>query len=184
MSEIKTPEYNIILENICDNAPVVDTAEAIVDEGSRRSLCNKINDFNLGGIAGVTDYINLSSIASKLINEAGRWCDRYSSDFIIDWDHVRYCIAHALSDDNNTDLKENGYHRAAVFGMRASGIDHFAYVYSNMSNRNLSIDDHYARIYAVDIDIRYVNECYRITISLKDIKSRIDSAAFNMRKGI
>ena len=34
------------------------------------------------------DYhtLNLSTIASKLIEQAGRWCERYASDVIITWD--------------------------------------------------------------------------------------------------
>ena len=38
---------------------------------------------------GRVGSINLSSIASKLIQECGRWTDRYASDFLIDWDGVR-----------------------------------------------------------------------------------------------
>lgn len=58
--------------------------------------------------------INTSSILTKLIQEAGRWCEYYASDLFIQW---MYKVESKL---------RNGTLRTCslVFAMRASGVDH------------------------------------------------------------
>lgn len=181
MSNTKQECHSTIFEEMCDSVDSIDRVDTWLDEETRYKLCNKVNNFSLGDISSVSDCINLSSIASKLINEAGRWCDRYASDFIIDWDHVRRSIAYALSDDNNDSLKSNGFRETVLFGIRDSGIDHNSFVYSKMSDQHTVINDYYSRVYAVDIKIVYGDNHYCLTIDLKDIKSKVSSKAFDMR---
>ena len=57
--------------------------------------------------------INYSSILTKLIQEAGRWCEYYASDLFIMW----YDIDEKL--DNGTMDTEQ-----FVFGFRKNGVDH------------------------------------------------------------
>ena len=58
--------------------------------------------------------INCSSILTKLIQEAGRWCERYASDLFITW---KYNIDKKLDDGTmSTDQ--------FVFGFRNDGVDH------------------------------------------------------------
>lgn len=57
--------------------------------------------------------INTSSILTRLIQEAGRWCEYYASDLFIQW---KYNIEDKL--DNGT--LENG---TEVFAFRQSGVD-------------------------------------------------------------
>lgn len=58
--------------------------------------------------------INYSSILTRLIQEAGRWCEHYASDLFIMW---KYGIDEKL--DNGSINTAN-----LVFGFRDDGIDH------------------------------------------------------------
>ena len=49
-------------------------------ERSNRTLCTE---------TGTLDNLNLSSIATRLIQEVGRFGESYASEFIISWDAVR-----------------------------------------------------------------------------------------------
>ena len=49
-------------------------------EHSQRTLCTE---------TGTLDNLNLSSIATRLIQDVGRFCERFASNFIISWDAVR-----------------------------------------------------------------------------------------------
>lgn len=59
--------------------------------------------------------INMSSIYTKLIQEAGRFCDAYASDLIIEIDSVRKAIECYESKD-------------FYFGFRDMGVDHNAFI--------------------------------------------------------
>lgn len=58
--------------------------------------------------------INYSSILTKLIQEAGRWCEYYASDLFIMW---KYNIDKKL-DDGTMDTEQ------FVFGFRDDGVDY------------------------------------------------------------
>lgn len=58
--------------------------------------------------------INYSSILTKLIQEAGRWCEHYASDLFIIW---KYNIDKKL--DDGAMMTEQ-----FVFGFREDGVDH------------------------------------------------------------
>ena len=58
--------------------------------------------------------INYSSILTKLIQEAGRWCEYYASDLFVTW---KYNIDKKL-DDGTMDTDQ------LVFGFREDGVDH------------------------------------------------------------
>ena len=58
--------------------------------------------------------LNYSSILTKLIQYAGRYCESYASDLFIIW---KYCVEEKLKDPN---LKSY----SVTFGFRESGIDH------------------------------------------------------------
>ena len=57
--------------------------------------------------------INYSSILTKLIQEAGRWCEYYASDLFVTW---KYNIDKKL-DDGTMDTDQ------LVFGFREDGVD-------------------------------------------------------------
>ena len=57
--------------------------------------------------------INYSSILTKLIQEAGRWCEYYASDLFITWHNIDKKL-----DDGTMDTEQ------FVFGFREDGVDH------------------------------------------------------------
>lgn len=81
-----------------------------------------------------------SSILSKLISEAGRWCISYSSDLFIDW----YYLMNRLHDYEMTSEK-------LVFGFREQGVDGLNYILSKLNNGYSK--DHYRSIWVLDIKI-------------------------------
>ena len=85
-------------------------------------------------------YINYSDILTRLIQEAGRYCERYASDLFIDWKIV---------DD---DLK-NGMTitQSKLFGFRESGVDHVDFVYGHLSNPYGNYE--YRSIWRLDIEV-------------------------------
>ena len=82
--------------------------------------------------------VNYSSILTKLIQEAGRFCESYASDLFIDWAKVdRF-----MEDSEFTSAK-------LVFGFRKSGVDHLEYVLCNLNN-GCSMD-YYRSVWILEI---------------------------------
>lgn len=67
--------------------------------------------------------VNNSSILTRLIQEAGRYCDRFASDLFIDWKGVEKWI------ENPTERK------VWMFGFRRDGVDHDRYVLTEHNKR-------------------------------------------------
>lgn len=85
--------------------------------------------------------VNYSSILTKLIQEAGRWCEYYASDLFIDW-------------KNNVELlMEDADCRGAklIFGFRQSGVDHLSYVLSHFNNNGSP--DYYRAVWVLEIEV-------------------------------
>ena len=72
--------------------------------------------------SSIKDY-NFSTEWSRLINEAGRWCESYASDILIDFESIR----EYLNSLANGETMEN---REFWFGFRQMGIDHLAFIQS------------------------------------------------------
>lgn len=109
--------------------------------------------------------INLSTILTKLIQETGRFVERFASDLIIDWDNVR----HAIDNEN----EETQYF---AFGLRKDGVDSGTYITANMQHHWNS--EHYRRIYCVAISHSDGN---KVTVELRDIQSEINMLAYRMQ---
>lgn len=60
--------------------------------------------------------VNYSSILTRLIQEAGRYCDRFASDLFVDWKGVEEWI------------KNPTERRVWMFGFRRGGVDHDAFI--------------------------------------------------------
>lgn len=123
--------------------------------------------------------INLSSIATYLIQETGRFCDSYASDFLIDWNRVLKCI-------EEIDEMEGPYRVVVGFGIRENGVDGNCYITTNINENRTTelqvnkynsykvINDHYRRIYAVEIrKIKEYGDFWNIIVTLKDIRRTI-----------
>ena len=68
--------------------------------------------------------INCSSVLTRLIQEAGRYCEHYASDLFLDWKQIDKEIEEGTIDT-----------RTALFGFRESGVDHTDFVMSRASER-------------------------------------------------
>ena len=80
--------------------------------------------------------INYSSILTRLIQEAGRWCESYASDLFVQW---KYRIDQKL--DNGT-----LYTDTFVFAFRDGGVDHEEW-YENHKNEY----NYYRAIWFLDV---------------------------------
>ena len=86
--------------------------------------------------------VNYSSILTKLIHEAGRWCEYYASDLFISWREIE----ESLSDPNY-----NG--GVYLFGFRQYGVDHNTFVLSRVNNQQ-SMQE-YMSIYKLTVTAIY-----------------------------
>ena len=80
--------------------------------------------------------INTSSILTRLIQEAGRWCESYASDLFVQW---KYGIDQKL--DNGT-----LYTDTFVFAFRDSGVDSEEW-YENHKNEH----NYYRAVWFLDV---------------------------------
>lgn len=87
--------------------------------------------------------INDSSILTRLIQEAGRYCERFASDLFIDWTAVQETIE-AMTDDG---------HEIFLFGFRRDGVDHNAFILSRAENQGYygSLEHNYRSLWRLDI---------------------------------
>jgi len=111
----------------------------ITDEGRRSSYSGKYD-------------INYSSILTRLIQEAGRYCERFASDLFIDWQSVTEWI----------DGAEPGQEKTFLFGFRENGVDHDAFILSRF-NSYCCPEKEYRSIWRLDISTDYDD---RITMTL------------------
>lgn len=89
---------------------------------------------------GTREGINTSSILTKLIQEAGRWCENYASDLFWDWKEIEEVLC-------DRDVETCNY----LFGFRRSGVDgqravlqqknYLSYEYRSLWNLQIVCDD-------------------------------------------
>lgn len=92
-------------------------------------------------LTGVNCSYNFSSIITKLIQEAGRFCLRYASDLFIDLQEICKTI------EDGT-IVDSSY----LFGFRESGVDGDNYIINNLYKNNYS-PYLYRSIWRLDIKI-------------------------------
>lgn len=79
--------------------------------------------------------VRYASILSKLIEQAGRWCENYSSDLFTHWDAIRKEFSFLHMDEET---------KCYMLGFRKNGVD----IVHNTEKANL---DEYRSIWAVEI---------------------------------
>lgn len=110
--------------------------------------------------------VNCSDIATKLIQEAGRYCESHASDFLITWENVTEALRLYKTDRTRPVL--------VIFGLRESGVDHAQFILSvHKSNKHTCgyLGLYYRKIYAVEITSG--NKSDEIIVTLKDIKHQL-----------
>ena len=90
------------------------------------------------GFHGTFD-VNTSSILTRLIQEAGRWCENYASDLFIDWVAIM---------GNFTDANFKG--GSFLFGFRKDGVDNTSSILTRFNNGE---SNKYRAIWRLDIKV-------------------------------
>ena len=80
---------------------------------------------------GTLDNLNLSSIITRLIQDVGRFCERFASDFIISWDMVRKQLEPRPVTEP--------YYTVEIFGIRRAGVDHNMAVSAALTGSTASV---------------------------------------------
>jgi len=122
--------------------------------------------------SGSLPDINMSSIATRLIQDVGRFCERFASDFLKSWDTVR----------KHLELRpiDRPYWAVEVFGIRRSGVDHNVFFMSRLRNHNrhgfFFCEHVYRKVLALDIQITpsdYPGDRPRVVCTLKDLTDEL-----------
>ena len=98
-----------------------------------------IGDFTFRGNSNIEEHgrfsfysgeyeVNTSSILTRLIQEAGRFCERYASDLFIDWKSVEKYLGKKL------DPSVAEERMTFLFGFREDGVDHDTFVLSRYNS--------------------------------------------------
>ena len=87
---------------------------------------------------------NTSSILTRLIQEAGRYCEHYASDLFIDWITI---------DEFISSNPEAGDNRTFLFGFRRFGVDHAGFVLSRFDNEQQYAEGEYRSMWRMDITV-------------------------------
>ena len=79
--------------------------------------------FSNGAFVSEIQNCNFSSECSRLINEAGRWCESYASDILIDFEAIKAYLER-LKNGEETEGRE------FWFGFRQMGVDGLTFIQS------------------------------------------------------
>ena len=97
---------------------------------------------------------NTADIFTRLIQEAGRWCESYASDLLVDIDSVKDAIRPEAvwSDrlDFAKDAEGKGY-LEFMFGFRRCGVDHKAYIDAMYDCNKNNADNYYRAIWRLRV---------------------------------
>lgn len=91
-------------------------------------------------VEDIESCVNLSSILSKLVSEAGKLCNAYASDLFHEWRNV-------LADINK---KKSGI-TSYLFGFYDSGVDSTQEVINQLCNGNKL--ERYNKVYRMDVSV-------------------------------
>ena len=79
--------------------------------------------FSNGAFVSEIQNCNFSSEWSRLINEAGRWCESYASDILIDFESIKAYLERLKNGEESEG-------REFWFGFRQMGVDNLTFIQS------------------------------------------------------
>ncbi len=85
--------------------------------------------------------VNYSAMLTRLIQEAGRWCEAFASDLFIDW--------HAV--ERHLEKMEEFSNTSFVFGMRRLGVDDGIAVFNRTQGSSGSLLREYRAVWCLDV---------------------------------
>ncbi len=126
---------------------------------SKRTICEECAQLG---------EINMSSISTRIIQDVGRFCESYASDFLIGWDAVRKHLEPRPIDEP--------YRAIELFAIRRNGVDHDNFFMSRLRDEGrkgfFCCERTYRRVLALDIRIEpsdYPGGRPRVTCTLKNL---------------
>lgn len=97
--------------------------------------------------------VNYSGILTRLIQEAGRWCERYASDLFIDW--------MTIEEELGSDTFKG---KTCYFGFRKDGVDSLNFILGRMNDGGRR--EEYRAIWRLEIK---VDEDSKLTMELRKV---------------
>lgn len=134
-------------------------------EKSKSAAITSCNGYKFG-------EINMSSISTKLIQETGRFCERFADDLFIDIDRLKYL-------GQSMDTVKNEVAAYVAFGIRRDGVDSNSYIALRIRDGGAYkaynvINDYYRRVYCVKVSrVRNQSGTLETVLELKDIQSEL-----------
>lgn len=115
--------------------------------------------------------INISDITTFLIQNVGRYCDRYASDLLISHESLINTINN-LNPDRKTEY--------LWLGLRESGVDGIAYIIANIKNHSPEyIAAYYRKVFCIKISSVFMG---KFTVELADMSNDIYSIACKVKE--
>jgi hypothetical protein len=99
--------------------------------------------------------IRTCDILSRLIVEAGRFCDSYASDLFIDWQ--------SLEEELEAGTIKTGIW---LFGFKEHGVDHDNFIFSHLINNPYG-QDYYRSVWRLDVDVHVRVEDRKKEVTMK-----------------
>ena len=95
--------------------------------------------------------INYSSILTKLIQEAGRWTERYASDLFIGWTEIDGILSNPITESTSR-----------IFAFRESGVDGDTFYENRKSNLY-----YYRAVWKLEINLVDVGKIEMVLMKVK-----------------
>lgn len=115
--------------------------------------------------------INISDITTFLIQNVGRYCDRYASDLLISHESLINTI------NNMNPNRKNEY---LWLGLRESGVDGIAYIIASMKDHSPEyIATYYRKVFCIKISSVFMS---KFTVKLYDMSNDIYSIACKVKE--
>lgn len=116
--------------------------------------------------------LNLSQIATRLIQECGSKCERFASDFLVTWEAVLEDIEHLRKTREEDSI-------LYIFGIRKDGVDGSCFTLCRLykhDSLDLSVrDDYYRGIFGLCVECIPEDDIfsYVLRVTFKDIQANI-----------
>ena len=102
--------------------------------------------------------INYSSILTKLIQEAGRWTERYASDLFLGWEEIDEILSNPITESTSR-----------IFAFREAGVDGDIFYEHNKSNPH-----YYRAVWKLEINLVDVGKIEMVLMKVKQSYGKLD----------
>lgn len=126
----------------------------------------------------IIDYINFSNIFTTLIQETGRFTERYASDLLISIESFKRDLTQILYSKPTVPVTCNEY-----FGIRQNGVDGETFLNIRLTeaaehHNYFQFQNTYRRIYAIHVNIVPDTNSYDISVHFLNLTNDCDMKIF------